>query len=152
MFRGLAGIVLLILLGLLVGCFWPAHAGPRSDWLEDAWSPETVNATGGPAVTLEADGSVIVVLPVATLRAARRAGLSTKDAVTRFLERWGQHCSDVLDLDQPHAGLHVALSLARPTSLRGLFVTDDEEDQLVIDYVPTRRAVCVTPGEAGPTS
>lgn len=142
------GILILLLVFVLEARSEPA----RRSWLEDAWSPATVNATGGPAVTLEADGSVILVLPVATLRAARKAGLSTKDAVTRFLERWGQHCSDVLDLDQPHAGLHVALSLARPTPLPGLFVTDDEEDDLTVDYVPTRRAVCVTPGEDGPTS
>lgn len=123
----------------------PARA---ADWLEHAWDE------GGdePAVTLTAEGGVILVLPEATLAAARRAGLSTKDAVTAFLERYGQHCSDLLDLDQPHAGLRVLLSLSRATPLPGLFVTDDEEVPLVIDYVPTRRAVCVTPGEPGPTS
>jgi hypothetical protein len=89
---------------------------------------------------------------VATLRAARRAGLTLQQAAARYIERWGPHCSDVLDLDQPHAGLSVTLSLFRATALPGLFVTDDEEVPLVIDYVPMRRATCVQPGEPAPAS
>ncbi|MDE2103799.1 MAG: hypothetical protein KGL39_41560 [Patescibacteria group bacterium] len=120
----------------------------RADWLADAWSPDTVVRTGGPAITLSDTGG-IVVLPAAALAAARRAGLTAKQALTAFLERYIQHCSDLLDADQPHAGLVVALSLTRATTLSGLFVTDDEEQTFRIDYVPARRAVCT--GEV-PTS
>lgn len=144
----IVGFIPLLIMGALAARSAPA----RQAWLEDAWSDETVDETGGPAVTLEADGSVIVVLPAKTLAAARRAGLSTRAAVARFIERWGQHCSDVLDLDQPHAGLRVVLSLSRATRLPGLFVSDDEEVPLVIDYVPMRRASCAAPGAEAPTS
>lgn len=149
MSRGwLAIIGILALLAVLV---LQVRCARAADWLEEAWSDETVAETGGPAVTLEADGSAIVVLPVETLAAARKAGLSTKQTVTLFLERWGQHCSDVIDLDQPHAGLKVLLSLSRATELRGLFVTDDEEVPLSIDYMPARRARCIG-GEEAPVS
>jgi hypothetical protein len=137
---------------LIIGAIGARAEPARQAWLEDAWSDETVDETGGPAVTLEAGGEVIVVLPAKTLAAARRAGLSTKAAVTRFIERWGQHCSDVLDLDQPHAGLRVVLSLSRATRLPGLFVSDDEEVPLVIDYVPMRRVSCAAPGAEAPIS
>lgn len=144
----IVGFIPLLTVGAIAARSEPA----KQSWLEQAWSDETVAETGGPAVTLEADGSVIVVLPARTLAAARRAGLSTKAAVTRFIERWGQHCSDLVDLDQPHAGLRVVLSLSRATELPGLFVADDEEVPLVVDYVPTRRASCASPGEPAPTS
>ena len=113
----------------------------QASWLDDG---------AGAAITLSADG-VLLVLPEPTLLAARHAGLSTRQAVTEFLERWIQHCSDIADMDQPHAGLRVELSLARETP-GGWLMTDDESEALTVDYVPARRAVCVTPGEAGPSS
>lgn len=129
----------------------PAHA----NWLDDAWTPETMNATGGPAVTLNAQG-VILVLPAVTLEEARKAGLSVKEAITAFLDRYSPQCADVLDMNEPHPGLKVALSLERPFDGDGaeldgvllpghLFVTDDEEARFTVDYVPTRKAVCVVP-------
>lgn len=127
-----------------------AVAPARADWLEDAWSPATVGETGGPAVTL-GNGGVILVLPAVTLEAAHRSGLSTAAAVTAFIERWGQHCSNVIDLDLP-ARLRVRLSLERRVRGTGWVITDDREMAFVIDYVPQRRAVCVQPGTDGPTS
>jgi hypothetical protein len=82
---------------LLIGAGY-ARSEPRSSWLEEAWTPKAAAETGGPAITLEGDGSVILVLPVATLKAALAAGLSTRAAVTAFLERYGQHCSDILGI------------------------------------------------------
>ena len=119
-----------------------APAPAQAAWLDDG---------GGAAITLSADG-VLLVLPEPTLLAARHAGLSTRQAVAAFLERWAQHCSDILDMDQPHAGLRVELSLARLVPGPGWLITDDEGEALTIDYVPQHRALCVTPGEAGPSS
>jgi hypothetical protein len=95
---------------------------------------------------------LLTAQPAETLRAAKHAGLTTREAVTQFIERWGQHCSDVLDLDQPHNDLHIKLSLSRPSTIPGLFVTDDKEVDMTINYLPSRRAHCVTPGEDSPTS
>ena len=114
----------------------------QASWLDDG---------AGAAITLSPDG-VLLVLPEPTLLAARHAGLSTRQAVTEFLERWIQHCSDIADMDQPHAGLRVELSLARLVPGTGWLIADDEGETLTVDYVPARRAVCVTPGEAGPSS
>jgi hypothetical protein len=143
----------------------------RADWLDRAWQEDVVNETGGPAVTLSADG-VILVLPDSALNEAHAAGVSTRDAVRLFIERHGQHCSDIIDLDEPQRNLKVQLFVSRPVALedaservqgevlnalkeakqrkfprvKSLFVTADEHTDLVIDYVPTRRATCVQPG------
>lgn len=155
-----AGLAVLLLLAA------PAHA----DWLERALSDGDIE-TDGPAVTL-GDAGILVVVPEAMVQDAHAAGLSTADAVTRIVQRYGQHCSDVLDLDQPHRHVKVQLFLSRPVALEDapervqgeiletlktakakplprvddLFVTADEPVDLFIDYVPQRRARCRQPG------
>ncbi|HUH83039.1 MAG TPA: hypothetical protein VLX85_00425 [Stellaceae bacterium] len=89
----------------------------KADWLERAWSDDSVATNGAPAVTLAANGGVLVVLPEATLREAYAAGLDTKTAVSLFLGRWGQRCSDVLDLEQEKKNIKVELFLQRPVAL-----------------------------------
>lgn len=143
MTRGLLVVALLL-------AFTPCA---RASWLDDAWPPDTVTA-GSPAITLNAELGVIVVLPASTLAAARRAGLDTKAALTLFLERYAQQCSDVIDLNRPQQHLPVALSLARPYFGGRLVVTDEDEDEahFVIDYVPAKIVHCVEPGEEAPVS
>ena len=104
--------ILTLLAGLMV-----AATPAKADWLEQAWSDESVAENGAPAVTLGEDGGVLVVLPEATLREAYAAGLNTKAAVGLFLGRWGQRCSDVIDLDQGKKNLKVELFLQRPVAL-----------------------------------
>ncbi|HLJ62927.1 MAG TPA: hypothetical protein VKT70_02395, partial [Stellaceae bacterium] len=115
---------------------------------------------------------VVVVLPEATLTEAHAEGVSTENAVRAFLERYGQHCSELLDLDKPHPRLEVKLRLQRQAALEdaedqvqesvlgalkptkgrpiprieGLFVSAPELIEFIIDYVPTRQARCVLPG------
>src|SRR5260370_17084125 len=91
----------------------PAHA---ADWLEQAWSAESVARTGTPAITLGAS-AVLLVLPAATLAAAHAAGVSTPEAVRLFVGRYGQRCSAGLDLDRPHPHLRVQLLLQTPVPL-----------------------------------
>ena len=148
----------------------PAHA---ADWLEQAWSDETVARTGMPAITLRAS-DVLVVLPEKTLSEAHAAGISTSDAVRLFLGRYGQHCSAGLDLDRPHPHLRVQLFLQKPVALEDagqrlqdeildalksartkplprverLFAVNDAPADVFIDYVPERRAHCVRPSDA----
>jgi hypothetical protein len=93
-----------------------AAAPARADWLERAWSEESVMANGDPSVTLGRDG-VLLVLPEATLRDAYAAGLDTKAAVRLFLGRWAQRCSDVVDLDQVQSKLKVRLFLQNPVAI-----------------------------------
>jgi hypothetical protein len=143
----------------------PAHAS----WLDSAWDAQAVEANLAPAITLGAAG-VLLVLPQETLDAAHAAGLSISDAVKQLVERYGQHCSDVIDLDQPHQHLRVQLFIAKrvavaaaPASVQGevrdalksrqsapppetLAVTPEESSELFIDYVPARTAHCSTPG------
>jgi hypothetical protein len=147
----------------------PAHA----DWLERAWSAEVVKTTGAPAITLAATG-ILLVLPEAALQEALAAGVSTEEAVRLMVQHYGQHCSAILDLDQPHPRLPVQLILQKPVALedatervqetvldalkslstkplphvQNLFVSAEEHTDLVIDYVPTRKAHCVQPGAA----
>jgi hypothetical protein len=103
--------ILTLLAGLVV-----AAVPAKADWLERAWSDESVARNGEPAVTLGEDG-VLLVLPEATLRDAYAAGLDTRAAVGLFLGRWGQRCSDVIDLDEGHRNLKVQLFLQRAVAL-----------------------------------
>jgi hypothetical protein len=145
-------------------------ASAHADWLDSAFDDD-VAATGGPAITLNAAG-ILLVLPEATLQKAHTAGVTTADAVKTFVQRYGQHCSDVLDLDLPHRHVKVQLFLSKPVTLEdasegvqaevldtlrtaktkplprvdGLFVTADEPTEFFFDYVPARRASCVQPG------
>ncbi len=145
-------------------------APAQADWLENAFGDD-VAGTGGPAITLDGTG-ILLVLPEATLRQAHTAGVTTADAVKLLVQRYGQHCSDVLDLDGPHRHVKVQLFLSKPVALEdapepvqgeildalktaktkplprvdGLFVTADEPTEFFIDYVPARRASCVEPG------
>ncbi len=149
-------------------------AAPAStaDWLDRAWSDETVGETGTPAITLNGE-SVLLVLPEATLADAHAAGVSTPDAVRLFVTRYGPHCAGSVDLDRPHLHLKVQLFLQKPVALEEasegiqaeildalktrnrkplprverLFVVADEHSDFFIDYVPERHARCVRPGD-----
>jgi hypothetical protein len=154
---------------LVVAALLLAAAPARADWLERAWDEQAIAETGAPAITLGLDG-IRVVLPEATLAAAHAAGVSTAEAVQLFVQRYGHHCSDVLDLDHAHRGLRVQVSLLKPVALEDaservqgevlatlkanskqkrfprveqLFVTADESEEVTIDYVPERQAHCV---------
>lgn len=160
------GVTTYLVAATLIGA--PVHA----DWLERAWSDEAVGETGTPAITLS-DSSVLLVLPETTLTEAHAAGVSTPEAVRRFVTRYGPHCAGNLDLDRPHRGLKVQLFLQKAVALEDasewvqgeildalksaktkplprverLFVVADEHADLFIDYVPERRARCVRPGD-----
>jgi hypothetical protein len=152
----------------------PAYA----NWLDDAWTGETVNRDGGPAVTLNDDG-VTLVLPADTVAAAHAQGFDTRQMVTLFIERYGQHCAGIIDLDQKQR-LRVQLFVSQPVDLNDaseetqqevgdsltamakgsrrvahveqLFVTAPEHQELIIDYEPTRKASCIIPGDNDSTS
>jgi hypothetical protein len=147
-------------------------APARADWLERAWRDDVVAETGTPAITLSA-GGILLVLPEAALQEAHAAGVTTADAARLFVQRYGQHCSDILDLDRPHQHVKLRLFLLRPVALedapervqgeildtlktaktkplprvRNLYVTADDSTELFIDYVPARKASCVQPGD-----
>lgn len=164
-----------VVFGLTLLAAVPAHA----NWLDDAWTDATVDRTGGPAITLGNDG-VILVMPAVTLAAAHAEGVGTKAAVTLFIERYGQHCSDVVDLDRKQ-NLHVQFFLSKPVDLndasegtqqevgealtkisdrrvkrpahvQSLFVVAPEHVDFTVEYVPERKASCVTPGDDDKTS
>jgi hypothetical protein len=158
-----------------------ALGGARSaiaDWLDDAWSDDSVQINGNPAITISGD-VIHVTLPAATLRQAHQQGLSTKEALVAFIDRYGQRCSHLLNLNLPHPGLKVALSLQVPSTLDVasgeakelealtraylkqheeidlplLFLVSPGEVEYSIDYVPMRRVRCVAPtDDEGPTS
>ena len=132
---------------------------------------------GTPAITFHAD-SVYVVFPIATLLQAHVEGITTEDAVRAFLERYGQRCSNLIDLNAPHSSLRVRLSLQSPADLGdidqedevlfsfrsvylkekldpdvpSLFTVSPDHLDLTINYVPTRQVHCVSPGAVSPTS
>lgn len=162
----------MIKLAILLASILSATAA-QADWLDHAWREDAVNPGGRPAVTLTADG-VVLVLPNGTLDEAREAGVSTQDAVRMFIERYRQPCSDVVDLNRPQPKLKVRLLVSRWVPFEGassrvqddvfsgtgaakeaelphrksLFVVDEAYTDYVIDYAPTWRAACVRAGEA----
>ncbi|HWI27751.1 MAG TPA: hypothetical protein VN668_12330 [Stellaceae bacterium] len=144
----------------------PAYA----DWVDRAWDQHAVEENRMPAITLGETG-VLLVLPKETLDEAHQAGLSTPQAAERLLQRYGQHCASVIDLNQPHPHLKVQLFLERRVDFRSapptvkeeigealtaktgqaeapdtLSVTSDQSSDFFIDYVPDRTAHCVVPG------
>src|SRR5215813_13693304 len=78
----------------------------QADWLDDVWSEEWVRMNGNPAVSISGDG-VQVVLPATSLQKAYEQGLTTEQALHDFLERHGQRCSHLIDLNVPHPNLKV---------------------------------------------
>jgi len=96
------------------------------------------------------------------------------EAARLLVQRYGQRCSDVLDLDRPRAHLRVQVFLQRPVALEDaservqgeilgvlktaktkplprvarLFAVTDAPAEIFIDYVPQRHARCVIPGDA----
>jgi hypothetical protein len=149
----------------------------QASWLDDAWGRDSVRLNGAPAITVHAE-SVHVVLPVAMLLQAHSEGSTTEIALRDFLERYGQRCSDLLDLNAAHPNLKVRLSLQRPATLTdiderdaaltllrdahlnqpsddgapALFTVSPGHLDLTIDYAPKRRAYCISPEAAVPTS
>jgi hypothetical protein len=149
----------------------------QANWLDDAWTDEWVRLHGSPAITISRE-AIHVVLPTATLRRAHEEGATTEDVLRQFLDRYGQRCSHVVDLDAPHANLRVELSLQVPgsledvarsnevlTTLRRAYLRQRPDDELPllftvvpehlvfsIDYVPTHGVRCVSPPTDEPTS
>lgn len=147
-------------------------APARADWLDRAWDGDATARTGAPAITLSNSG-VLLVLPEATLAEAHAAGIDTHDAVQLFVSRYAQHCGEFLDLDHQHQSVRVTLFTSKPVPLEDasdvtqaeildalkssgrkklprveqLFVVSPEHRDLVIDYVPARKASCIRPGE-----
>jgi hypothetical protein len=149
-----------------------------SDWLDDAWSDESVRINGNPAISIQSD-SISVVLPTATLAAAYEEGVSTENIVRSFLDRYGQRCSDLIELNITHPNIRVELSLQSPTRFEGipakdevlttlknvyinhragndiplLFTISPVKYEYWFDYVPTRQVHCIKPREESrPTS
>jgi hypothetical protein len=149
----------------------------RADWVDDAWSEDSVRKHGNPAVSISGD-TIYVVLPAATLHQAYEAGVTTEDALRAFLDRHGQRCSDLVDLNVPHPNLKVTLLLQDWTAFEDgpegddvlsalkraylkyqadnsiplLFTTSPVTFEFSINYMPTRQVRCVAPNDDGPTS
>jgi hypothetical protein len=143
-----------------------AHA----DWLDDAWSEDSVRVNGNPAITIRSD-FIYVVLPTATLRQAYDEGVTMEDALRAFVGRYGQRCSSLIDLNVPHPHLKIrlswqgqarlneiaekdeALAALRDAYLRqrigdnvpSLFTVSPGHLDFTIDYVPTNRVRCIAP-------
>jgi hypothetical protein len=148
-----------------------AASGPaRADWLKDAWSEESVRQNGSPAITIGRD-SIHMVLPAATLRQAHNEGFTTERALGDFLEKYGQRCSGLANLNAPRPNLKVTLSLQNParfedvqegdevlaefkaeylkrsaeTETPVLFTVSPEQLEFTLDYAPKRQVRCVVP-------
>jgi hypothetical protein len=148
-----------------------------ADWLDDAWSEDSVRTNGNPAVSISGD-TIYVVLPAATLHQAYDAGVTTEDALRVFLDRHGQRCSDLIDLNIPHPKLKVTLSLQgwmpfedipngdevlstvknaylkyhSDDSIPLLFTSSPVAFEFSINYVPTHQVRCIVPNDDGPIS
>ncbi|MBX6322990.1 MAG: hypothetical protein IRY94_14265 [Rhodospirillaceae bacterium] len=124
----------------LLACLVPTCA--QAGWVDDIWTDEVTRSTGSPAITINADGSVAVVLQQEFLD---RAGLDVTDAARAFLQHFGpRQCSHLLDLNRPHPGLVVNVYLESGNGERTVVGT--RSMRLTIDYVPSRQVRCVTPG------
>jgi hypothetical protein len=159
-------------LGILVGT-----GTVQADWLDDVWSEEWVQMNGNPAVSMSGDG-VQIVVPAILLQQAYEEGFTTEQALQDFLDRHGQRCSHLVDLNLPHPNLKVTLSLQVPAALESIpendevlaavkstllrYRTDDSIPLLFtispvkfeysINYVPTHQVHCVAPNDDDMTS
>ena len=94
-----------------------ATGAAHADWLDQAWSDQFVAAHGNPAITLHPDG-VSVVLPAELLNEAyAQPGVTTRDVLRAFLNRYSPQCSGVLDLNMAQPNLTVDLSLQGTVAL-----------------------------------
>jgi len=159
---------------------FPAGAGgAHADWLDSAWNEDWAGRHGHPSISMSS-GARHVVLPAVLLQQVYDESLTTVQALGAFLDRFGQRCSGLIDLNAPHRDLKVTLSLKTPASLQQL--TEEDRDTLRtaweaaypsdrteehipllfavspvsfgygIDDLPTRRIRCVAPGDDEPTS
>ena len=149
----------------------------RADWADDAWNEENANRFGHPAITLNAESGVIIVLPEATIERARGAGLSPREAAMTFLTKYGpEMCSRIIDLNEPRKELAVKLVIQRDQGLsdasgptqnsvgdaiaqleaetgkrRGeperIFEVVPDGEAWTVEYAPSHRAKCVVPPE-----
>ena len=88
-----------------------------ADWLTSAWPANAAPKDGNPGITLNATGTVTLVLPGAVLGEAQAAGVSTEHAVGAFLSRYAPRaCSTLLDMTVPHTNLRVDLLIERPVA------------------------------------
>ena len=117
------------------------------------------------------------MLPAASLLQAYEEGFTAERALHDFLDRHGQRCSQLIDLNVPHPDLKVALSLQGRASFEDvaerdvvlaaledaktsyqagdipvLFAVSPVQFEYRINYVPSRQVRCITPEEAEPTS
>ncbi len=159
---------------LIASCFVnvaPVQAG----WLDDAWREQHASRFGHPAITLNAESGVTLVLPEATIAEARAAELSPREAAVAFLGKYGpEMCSKLIDLNEPRTGLAIKLVIQHDRALtegaeqtqrsvgdaiaqleaetgkrRGdperIFEASSEGEVWAIDYAPTHRARCTMP-------
>jgi hypothetical protein len=117
----------------------PAHA----DWLGDIWRTND----GLPAIVLNNDG-VSVTMPQHAMNQARAAGLSVEQMVGAFLGRYGSRmCSEMADMNAARQlTVHLRVMNEVPPPFPGrAFVVDPDDIDVVIDYRPEQRTVCVDP-------
>jgi len=158
------------LFALVASCYALGTAA-SADWL--AWSSDAPN--GSPAITLNANGAVVVTLSDTTLAAAAASGLAEAAAVRTFLARWAPHlCSAIMDMNAPHPGLAVDLLIEHQVALEDFdqstlgsaadllnerlhagpravprieraFAVDPHRRSMVIDYAPEKPIKCRDP-------
>ena len=108
----------------------------HADWLDNAWSDKSVARHGNPAITVRPDG-VSVVLPAETLdEAYSEKGMTRKDALLAFLDRYSPQCSTILDLNTAQPNLTVELSIQGKTSLEDLSSTAEDEIFTAMEKLP----------------
>jgi hypothetical protein len=118
-------------------------APAQADWLGDIWSTRS----GSPAISLNADG-VSVTMPQDAMMAAHAAGLSVEQTVGAFLGRYASRmCSEIADMNASREfTVHLRVMNEVPSPFRGqAFVVDPDDVDVVINYRPEHRAVCIDP-------
>ena len=115
----------------------------NANWAEDVWGERQTIEDGNPSITQNAEDGILITLPPKALDRAHAEGMSTEEAATKFLARYGpKHCSDVVDLTKPQAKMRVRLRLQTDASAPGLKGVGSETIELVIDHVPWKRTGC----------
>src|SRR6266852_4022935 len=108
----------------------------RADWLDAAWSDESVAKHGNPAITVRPEG-LLVALPQETLDEAHaEKGMTRQDALQAFLSRYSPQCSHVLDLNAPQPNLKVELSIQVAGSLEDLATNTQDEVFEAMEKMP----------------
>ena len=122
---------------------WTGSALSSEGWLR--WNAKR----GYPSITFNSTG-LHVTLPEGLVAEATALGKSREQVVVLFLNRYAPGvCTDMVNMQVSQTNLTVHLRLMHELEQflpHHLFVVDDDEQDVVVNYAPKQPLNCIEPG------